>query len=281
MNADGRSFPLAGRAFVVCVFVLAGVAGWALLKGRAEEAAVGALCLAAVLVRPLAGTLAAGLAGLLGMWPICALTLLTAFLLRLRALAARIPSRRRPPVRDALADALAELPADALHSAKMRAGAAPLSTWHLVTLASLAEPSRWAGLLSKDPGEEAWDGPAVDLGAKGTVTLFCAEAIGLGAELARRLQRSLQPDLLAVAAAAIPLSAAGEWNADLERTADRVLGIPLVDLIDALAAFSGTEAGRDIMRRAELDEWGRKLAIKDRRSAYEVGASRLLVRLLS
>jgi hypothetical protein len=275
MNARRRGARLEPRAYVVCIFALGGVSAWSLLSGRPEEAAIGVFCIAAVLARPLFGVMAAVLAALLGAWPVAVLTLLTALLARFRAFAARIPPRRLPPDRDALAAVLAAAPDDLLYATRIRAGSQSLSTWHLLAVARVADPGQWQELLGKDPGEGAWDGPVLDFGEQGTATMFFAEAVGLSAEIALRLGRPVDSNLLAVAATATPLSAADGWNSDPERTTDRVLGIALIDLIDAVTAFSETEAGRDIVRRAQLGEWGKRRRIDDRRVVFELAGTRL------
>lgn len=275
MSKRRRDTRLEARAYVVSVFALGGVSAWSLLSGRPAQAAIGVLCIAAVLARPLFGMMAAVLAALLGAWPVAALTLLTALLARFRALAARIPPRHLPPDRDALAAALAAAPDDPLYATRIRAGSQPLSTWHLLAVARVADPGQWQGLLGEDPGEQAWDGPVLDLGEEGAATMFFAEAVGLSAELSLRLRRPVDSSLLAVAATAIPLSAADGWSSDLERTTDRILGISLFDLIEALATFSETEAGRDIARRAQLGEWGKRRMIDDREFVFELAGTRL------
>jgi hypothetical protein len=265
---------VASWVYVVSVFALAGVSAAALLNGDGRDAAIGAACVAAVMVRPLAGFLAAAIAALLGAWPIAVLALITAMTVKARSLAARIPPRQRPPARDALVEVLDEAPPDLLYAARVAAAGAPLSTWRLVSLAKLADSNRWAGLLGKDPGEGAWDGPLLELGKGRQATQFFAEAVGLGLEIARRRRRPLDANLLALAAIAIPLSSAGEWNADLERSTDRILGVALVELVEALSAFSATEAGRDVLRRAELARWG-EARMMEREFVFEMGAARL------
>ena len=265
---------LASRIYVVSVFALAGVSAATLLSGDGRDAAIGAACVAAVVVRPLAGFIAAAIAALLGAWTIAILALITALSLKARSLAARIPPRQRPPARDALGDVLDEAPADLVYAARVAAASAPLSTWHLVSLAKLADPGRWAGLLGKDPGEGAWDGPLLEFGEGRRATQFFAEAVGFGMELSRRRQRPLDASLLALAAVAIPLSSASEWNEDLEGSTDRILGVALVELVAGLTAFSGTEAGRDVLRRAELARWG-EARMMEREFVFEAAAARL------
>jgi hypothetical protein len=265
---------VASRVYVVSVFALAGVSAAALLTGNGRDAAIGGACIAAVIVRPLAGFLAAAIAALLGAWTIAILALITALTVKARSLAARIPPRQRPPARDALVELLDEAPADLLYATRVAAASAPLSTWHIVSLAKLADSDRWAGLLGKDPGEGAWDGPLLELDKGRRATLFFAEAVGLGLEIARRRQRPLDANLLALAAAAIPLSSASEWNADIERSTDRVLGVALIELVETLSTFSATEAGRDVLRRAELARWGEDRRM-EREFVFKVGAARL------
>lgn len=274
MSKRSEGSRVASWIYIVCVFALAAVSAAALLNGRETDAAIGALCIVAVVIRPLAGLLAAAAAALLGAWLIAVLVLITALTVKVRSLAARIPPRRRPPAREALEKVLGEAPRDPINAVRVRAGATPLSTWHLVSLAQLADFSRWSGLLGKDPGERSWDGPLLELADGGQVTQFFAEAVGLGLELSRRRQRPLDPDLLALAAIAIPLSAAGEWNSDLERATDRILGTALLELVDALSAFSATVAGRDVLGRAELDQW-RGQRMMERQFVFELGAARL------
>lgn len=263
---------LASRIYVVSVFALAGVSAAALLNGNGRDAAIGAACVAAVVVRPLVGFIAAAIAALLGAWPIAILALITALTLKARSLAARIPPRQRPPASDALGEVLDQAPADLIYAARVAAAGAPLSTWHLVSLAKIGDPGRWAGLLGKDPSEGAWDGPVLELGEGRRTTLFFAEAVGFGLELSRR--RPLDASLLALAAVAIPLSSASEWNQDLERSTDRVLGVALIELVEGLTAFSETEAGRDVLRRAELARWG-EARMMEREFVFEAAAARL------
>lgn len=271
MSIRGALARLPRRLYVLGIFALGGVAASSLLSGHFEAVALAVVCIAAVLARPSLGVFTAGVAALLGAWLIAALTLLTVLTMLSRALVARLPQRRQSPDPEALAAAVATVPADFIYAARVRAGAAALTTWHLVEAARTADASRWKALLGDDPGPDAWDGPVLDLGqGMGLVTEFFAEAAGLGAEIARRRQLPIDADLLAVAATVIPLSAAEQWFADPDERTEQALGVPLHELIEAMAAFAGTDAGRDLTRRVQIVGWGRFLSLSDRRQVFEL-----------
>jgi hypothetical protein len=265
--------PLLQWLYIAGIFGLGGVFASSLLDGRTTAAVLAVIAIAALFSGPAIGVCVAALAALLGAWLVAVLALFTAMSLWLRTLVVRMPRRQRPPALDALTSSLHAMPDDLLYAVRLRAGSAPLTTWHLVKAARLAKPRQWNELVGADPGAGAWDGPVFAPDERtGAVTMFFAEAVGLASEIAARQQRQVDPDVLAVAASAIPLSAAEQWSPNLERNTKRVLNVQLEDLVEALAAYAGTEAGRDIERRAQIGHWGRGLKIEDR--AYLFGLRR-------
>ncbi len=267
----GQSWPsrLSFAVYLACLMALAVLAVTATLRGNTGEAALGGLCLAVALAAPKGGLVTAPVAALLGGWTIAALALACALAVWLRALALHLP-RRRPADPAALAVCLEEAPSDLVYAARVLAAERPLSTWHLVALASRANPKLWRGTLGDDPGEEAWDGPVLKLGDAGAVSVFLAEAVGLGAEIARRREHRIDPDLLALSACLIPLSAAEEWSRELDSAAERILGASLLDLIECQTAFARTPAGRDLTRRVQVGYWAHRFLLRDRKLIYEV-----------
>lgn len=266
-----RSWParLVFAVYLLCLLALAVKAALFLIGGDGGGAAIAGLCLVMAVVRPKGGFIAAPLAALLGAWEVAGLALATALAISISSLPGWIVPRRKPADAEALSACLAEAPDDLLYAARVLAAERPLSTWHLVTLAQRSDPKLWGSLLGSDPGEAGWDGPVLELG-NGETTLFFAEAVGLGAEIARRRERRLDADLLALAACVTPLSVAEEWNEDLELTVERVFGASLFELVECQSAFAGTTAGRDLMRRVQVGHWAKRILADERELIYEL-----------
>lgn len=267
----GRSWPsrFSFAVYLACLLALAALAVTATLGGDTGEAALAGLCLVVALAAPKGGLITSPVAALLGAWAIATLALACALAVWMRALALHLP-RRRPADPAALAACLEEAPSDLVYAARVLAGERPLSTWHLVALASRANSNLWRGVLGDDPGEEAWDGPVLELGDAGAASLFFAEAVGLSAEIARRREHRMDPDLLALSACLIPLSAAEEWSRKLDPALERVLGASLLDVIECQTAFAKTPAGRDLTRRVQVGYWAHRLLLRDRQQIYAV-----------
>lgn len=269
-----RTASLAKLVYLLAIFGLIALAAWALLQGRFGEAAIAIVCAVVTLRRPFLGLFATLGAALLGAWLTAALTLVAAVAVSSRALAVRLP-RRRPPAPAALSPGFSSLPEDLPYGLAIRAAGEPLSTWHVITVARLTDASTWSH-LGRDPGAEAWDGPVIALeDSPWPLTLFFAEAAGLCGALSERLQRSADLNLLALAACAIPLSAASEWGNELEPIVEQVLGISLIDFLSHLSEFAGTPAGSDLMRRMQVASWAKPLAVDDRELIFEMGIGRL------
>jgi hypothetical protein len=268
MSDAPRARRRGGRwAFAIYLLTLGALAVVAALAtvndGDARRAGLAVLAGAGLLAGRKRGLLAVLPAALFGEWLIVALGI-AGSLVRLLHGTSYLLARRRADDRVALASALATLPPDLLYALKIRAGREPLKTWHLVDMASRANPRTWTSLLGDDPREGAFDGPVLDLGDGLRSTLFAAEAAGLAAALAERFDRPVDPDVLALAACSVPLSAASEWVKDLEQAVEAVVGAPLIDVVECQSTFIATAAGRDVYRRAQVGYWARRLAIDDR-----------------
>lgn len=270
--------------YLASLAALAAVAALAALDGRLGEATLAALCLTVGAVRPRVDAFAAPGVALLGAWLVGALAFAVALAAIASSYAAPSITRRRPTDVAALSTLVTAVPEDVVYAARVVGAEAPLSTWHLVSLAARGDPALWRPALGRDPGPAAWDGPVLELGEAGAVTQFFAEAAGLGAEIARRRERELDRDLLALAACVTPLSAAEEWSDDIETVAEQILEAPLFELVACQAAFSNTTAGRDLTRRVEILSWANLLSIEDRERVFELEVGvvpRLLRTLLS
>jgi tetratricopeptide (TPR) repeat protein len=167
---------------------------------------------------------------------------------------ARIAAVMRPSLFDpaALTATVAALPARLFLVLREFAGEAPITTRELVLAAR--EHHRWGRipLRGKDPGAGAFDGPLLADGRGGHCSQYAAEAIGLAEQLAQRLERSPDVELLATCGVIMPLSAASEWVTDGQGFAEADLRLRPDTLVQALGAFTGMAAGADIPRRVEL-----------------------------
>lgn len=267
----------AGAAFWIhflALVALAIIAVVAIVDDEPQRAALAVVAGGALLIGVTLGTLAALLAALLGAWDIAVIGIAGTVTPMAPGVITTLPLRRSDD-HDALREALAGLPGPLAYALQIRAGDGPLTTRQIVAGALRADPERWRPLLGDDPGETAWDGPVVDAGDGGRATVFAAESAGLAAVLAARFKRPLDVELLALAACTNPLSAADAWIEDVEEATDALLGAPLIEVVECVSRFAGTRAGRDVMRRARLGYWSRRLSIDDRELMYEFRFRRL------
>lgn len=275
-DAPRRDRRKAGPAFWVHFLAIIALAIIAVLAFVDDDLQRTGLAIAAgggLMVRGTLGTLAALLAALLGAWDIAVIAIAGAVAPAVPGFMTTLPLRRSDD-HDALRAALAGLPGPLAYALRIRADGQPLTTRQIVAGVTRANPERWGPLLGDDPGPTAWDGPVIDAG-NGRVTVFAAESAGLAAVLAERFNRPLDGELLALAACAIPLSVADEWVQDVEQAVETLLGAPLIEAVDCMSRFAGTRAGRDVMRRARLGYWARRLSIDDRELTYEFRFRRL------
>jgi hypothetical protein len=177
----------------------------------------------------------------------------------------------------ALAAAVRSMP----HEVQLHLPADTVTTVGLLRSAAAVGSVRWRGLLrSVDLDDERWDGPDLPEpdGRGATWSLAASEAAAMAHHMARRLDRPVDVDLLAVCATAIPGGVA-DTLAELppSEVFTKITDAHEQQLIDVMRSFVAAPEGAGWGRRLDSHRWGvpRELAFE-----RSFGTPVLLARLL-
>lgn len=147
---------------------------------------------------------------------------------------------------DALGAIFGELPGSLHAELRGLAGSAPITTTHMVSLAHGHNPAAWSQATRSKP-VGGYDGVLVQDPRGGECSQFAAEAVGVGLSLATSIGRELDFDVLAVAAAHVPLSAAEEWCDG--QVGETVLHVGHGQIMDAAMEFAKRPGGGHMIER--------------------------------